>query len=400
MRAQSRLTIDLSIIQDNYRYTQSLLGESCVAAGVVKANAYGLGVEHVVPALEAEGCPLFFVATPLEGQTLRAITAKPIALLNPYLDDETAQFITAHNLMPVLNSLEDLSIWAAHCAQTNTRHKCVIQLDTGMRRVGLNLADIQALHGARSLWRSMDVHIIMSHFASADELSSAFTKRQYAHFCEALKALSEDIASTALQCLSNSAGTIQDRDYHFDLVRPGRTLAGMQPIPAAPNPNIQSPVTMEGRVLQFIDVKAGESIGYNETYRAEANMRVATISMGYADGVRRGLSNIGHLMFEGHMLPITGRVSMDMVMVQIDHLGDKAPQRGDWVQYLNATQTPDHIAGLIGTNGYEILTGLGKRAERIYIERCKDIKTIDIPSHLKPKNSPKSDIVETLSKTA
>lgn len=387
MTPQSRLTIDLSTLKRNYLKLQSFVGTKCAVAGVVKANAYGLGVHHIVPALDAAGCPLYFTATPHEALEVRTITDKPIAALSTILEEETCRILHENNIMPVLNTIEDITIWHNWCAAHNVTPPAFLQFDTGMRRVGLSFNDVKYLSLHSDLLKRVNIYALMSHFVSADDVSSPLSHVQDHLFKDILSLLPQSLVNGAKKCLSNSAGTALNSDYHYDIVRPGKSVFGLQAIENYEEaPIFESPVSLEARVLQIIAVKKGDTIGYNETFIADKDMRIATISMGYADGVRRALSSKGHFLFDGKKLPIRGRVSMDMTMVQIDHLEDHAPRRGDWVAFLNKEQTPDDIAKIIGTNGYEILTGLGKRAERLYIETSSNIKHVSVPEQ-KDKNS-------------
>jgi alanine racemase len=377
MNPQARLTIDLSVLKRNYMKLQAHVGAACAVAGVVKANAYGLGVENIMPALEEVGCPIYFTATPREALEVRALTDKHVAALNVIMEEETCKVFTDNNIMPVLNTIEDITIWHDWCVREGVMPPAFLQFDTGMRRVGLSYDDVKYLSEKTELLQSLNIYALMSHFASADDTKSALNQKQGDLFKEMLSLLPQDMVSKAKKCLCNSAGTALNSDYHYDIVRPGKSVFGLQAIENFEDaPLFESPVTLEARVLQILDVKKGDTIGYNETFTAEEDMRIATISMGYADGVRRHLSGKGHFLFNGEKLPIRGRVSMDMTMVQIDHLGERAPKRGDYVAFLNKQQTPDDIAKIVGTNGYEILTGLGKRAQRLYIETGNKIKHV------------------------
>lgn len=369
MRHQSRLIIDLSAIAHNYNKIKHYVGEHCDVGAVVKANAYGLGVEHIIPTLEQLGCRQFYVATPAEGYDARQITNTNVAILNPYLDYETAAFLVEHDLTPCLNTLDQIITWNDICQAKDVRAKAFIQLDTGMRRVGLSLEELSRLSTDINELSHLNIDTIMTHFASADDPASPMTATQDDTFKSMLDVLPYHIVANAKICVANSAATALSNEYHYNSVRPGKSLFGLKAIEEFDKScSFKSPITLEARVIQVLDVKAGEPIGYNETYTALDNMKIATISLGYADGLRRHLSNKGWLLFEGQKLPIVGRVSMDMVMVRIDHLGQTQPKLGDWVQFLNDAQTPDDIARLIGTNGYEILTGLGRRASRIYLD--------------------------------
>lgn len=350
--ATSRLTIDLGAVAANYtRLSQTLT--SGQAAGVVKANAYGLGVDLVAPVLDRLGCPFFFVATLDEAVTLRGLTQKPIAVLGSYLPGNEATY-TAHGLTPVMNSAADIT-------QTSFTGDAIWHIDTGMNRLGLRPEDVPALLNAHASLPFM----LMTHFACADERGHALTQAQGMKFMEIaaqVRARKPDLKIS----MCNSSALFMNPDWHNDLVRPGMALYGLNPTPDLPNP-MRRTVTLEARLLQIKPVMAGETVGYAASHTMTRNGRIGITGIGYADGLPRSGSNRAKFYWQGQPCPVLGRISMDLIAVDLSHLPDEAVRTGDWLEILGPHQSPDQLAADCGTIGYEILTSLGQRSERIVI---------------------------------
>ncbi|WP_406736402.1 alanine racemase [Thioclava sp. GXIMD4215] len=345
--ASSLLHIDLDAIASNWKALDAKSGPATQTAAVVKADSYGLGADRVARTLLRQGAKTFFVALAEEGAKLRqAIGDGPeIFILSGHMAGD-CDMIADLDLTPVLNSPEQVK-----------RHMDVlpeatfgIQLDTGMNRLGLEDADWRAL--APSLLEKSP-SLIMSHLACSDEPHTGMNERQLAEFTRMTD-------GTGLRrSLSATGGLLYGKDYHFDLVRPGIGLYGGRPyIDATPV------VTLSLPVIQTRIVEAGETVGYGNTWQAERRSHVATVSAGYADGISRRLSNNATLWAGDTACPLIGRVSMDLITVDITDL-DGTPEEMD---LLNAHQGVDALADLIGTIGYEVLTSLGARYQRRYSE--------------------------------
>ncbi|MCZ8278254.1 MAG: alanine racemase [Acetobacteraceae bacterium] len=356
MDPSALLRIDLGAIAENWR-ALALRAAPGVVAGVVKANAYGLGAAQVAPALYAAGCRHFFVAHLSEGMALRAaLGAGPmIAVLNgfaPGADEEAA-------LMPVLNSLGDVLAHAAAGRSAGRTRPALLHLDTGMARLGLDAGEQARLAADHSLLAGLDLLYVMSHLACADEPDHPLNAEQAARFARACARLPKLPRSFA-----NSSGLFLGADYASDLARPGCALYGINPTPGAANP-MRQVVRLEAPILQIRDIPAGASVGYGASFVAARPSRIATIAVGYADGYLRCLSGQGVAAYRDMILPMVGRVSMDLITLDVTDALGITP--GEAVQLIGgAAPSPDDLAARAGTIGYEILTSLGDRYRRDY----------------------------------
>ncbi|MDQ0504526.1 alanine racemase [Xanthobacter agilis] len=359
-RAGAVLTINLDAITQNWRALAARVAPA-VCAAVVKADAYGLGAREVARALSAAGCRTFFVAHLDEGIALRHILPSPtrIAVLHGPMPGTEADF-TAHHLLPVLNSLEQVAGFAAHAHHLGRKLPAVVQSDTGMSRFGLTLSELTSLVAADAL-EGLDVVLHMSHLACADTPDHPANGAQRQAFLAARRLLPGVPAS-----LSASSAIFLGGDFHFDLVRPGAALYGIAPQAGAPNP-LRPVVRLEGRVVQLRQAAAGTPVGYGHTATTPTAARLATVGMGYADGFLRSLSNTGAAWHRGTRLPLIGRVSMDSIILDISALPDGTLSPGDAVDLIGPDQDLDALARAAGTIGYELLTSLGARYARRYL---------------------------------
>lgn len=348
--ASSVLTVDLGAIQNNYAKIKSLVLPPCKTTAVVKANAYGLGVEAVAKALNEANVRTYFVATIDEAIELRKYTDRKIAVLNGFFRGAEKEYLE-HDIIPVLCSLDEIDRW------TYTR-KCFWQVDTGMNRLGLRPEEFDKAF-ERAHYQPA---FIMSHLACADEPGHLKNNEQR----KALAAIHRKYPLMRYS-LANSSGIFLGQEYHFDLVRPGMALYGLNPTPETHNP-MQNVATLETRVLQIHEAKADQTAGYGATFKFAHNTKLATVSLGYADGFFRTGSNRAKLYWQGHALPIVGRVSMDLIIVDISHIPVNVipPYEGDFLEVIGPSQSADALALDLGTIGYEVLTSLSRRSHRIY----------------------------------
>ncbi|MEM7016140.1 MAG: alanine racemase [Pseudomonadota bacterium] len=357
---QGELRIDLNAISNNYLWLKSL-AEPATCSAVVKANAYGLGLDQVAPALKNAGCQVFFIATLAEGVRLRQLLADiDIYILNGLMPEQAALF-TEFNLMPVLNDLAQVRAWVAHCRLNQQQYPAAIHLDTGMNRLGLSAKEVEALLPNVGMLEAMQVKYWMSHLACSTESSNPMNAEQLTRFTALLEQLPPAPAS-----LSNSAGILLGKSYHFDLVRPGLALYGGnpwdQPAPLSPVVRLLAPI------LQVREVKSPATIGYDATYKVEKPMRVAAIAAGYADGFGSFFSNRGYAMIDGEKAPFLGRVSMDSMMLDVTHIPVDKTRPGTRVELIGPQHTINTGANTAGILSYEMLTGLGARYRKIYLE--------------------------------
>ncbi|WP_210106444.1 alanine racemase [Neorhizobium galegae] len=354
------LTIDLSALKRNYRRIATTVSPA-KAAAVVKADAYGLGAQVVAPALYAEGCRDFFVAQYAEAVILRPLLPRDAALyvLNG-LQPGTEEDCAARGIVPVLNSLEQVMRWRAAAGLVGERLKALLQFDTGMSRLGMASVEAEALAIDPALLSGIDILYIMSHLACADEAEDPHNASQ----AEMMRRFSSIFPGVPV-CFGNSAGAFLGESYRGALVRPGIALYGARPTDILERP-MEPVVTIEARVIQARTVPAGTAVGYSATYVTDSERTLATVALGYADGLPRTLSNRGALFFKGHRLPIVGRVSMDSTIIDISDLEPGMLALGSLVEFIGQHQTLEEVAETAGTISWEILTGLGHRYFRQY----------------------------------
>ena len=355
------LSIDLGAIVANWR----LLAEKAApaeCAAVVKADAYGLGVGAVAPALAAAGCGTFFVATVEEAVSLRQMLGgEPsiVALHGPATPEE-ADALRGGNAIPVLNSLPQVATWTRAAKLAETPLACALHVDTGMNRLGLTGGEVATLGTDRSLLAGADVRLLMSHLACAEDAANKMNRRQLVAFLQRIAPL-----PPAPQSLANSAGIFLGTGYHFELVRPGIALYGANPVLSGPNPMAEV-VHLQGKIVQVRRVDSGDSVGYGAAFSVPSPARIATVAAGYADGYLRSLGGGAAAMVEGVRAPVVGRVSMDLITLDVTAVPEELAQPGARVSLIGGGIGLDEVAAAAGTISYEILTSLGSRYRRQY----------------------------------
>lgn len=356
----SILEVNLDAIAENYRRLKAY-APTAETAGVVKADGYGLGAEAVAGRLYHEGCRVFFVASVDEAMTLRPVLPADarIAVLNGYAAGDTETFIE-NRLVPVLNDPEQVERRVADCHRLDQALPAFLHVDTGMNRLGLTAPELSKLAAEGDRFEGPHWLAVMSHMACADTPEHPLNQQQLARFQDARRQLPAMPAS-----LSNSAAVLTNTAYHFDLTRPGIALYGGEAVLATANP-MQPTVRLLARVLQVRTVAAGDTIGYGASFTAATPRRVATIAAGYADGYLRAASNTAEVAVNGRLVPVVGRVSMDMHAIDITDLGEETLRAGDLVEVFGPDQWVDATAEKSGTIPHEFLTRLGKRYHRRY----------------------------------
>ena len=360
-RAGSLLTIDLDAVRANYRLLRERAG-GAVVAGVMKADAYGLGMAHVAPALAREGCHVFFTAHLDEGMRLRPLVPADsrIYVLHGPMPGTAADFVE-HGLVPVLNDAGQVREWTALGRALGRRLAAALQVDTGMSRMGMSADDLASLGDPSDWLAGIDAQLLMSHLACADDPAHPMNAGQRARF-EALRARFPLLPAS----LANSSAVFLGPDFHYDLVRPGAALYGINPQPGHPNP-LRQAVALEARIVQVRTIGAGDVVGYGARYTAAGTRRIATISIGYADGWLRALSGRGYAFVDGVRVPVAGTVSMDSITLDVTGLPEARIAPGQPVELLGEHQHVDEVAAQAGTIGYEVLTRLGGRFHRRYV---------------------------------
>ena len=345
--APAVLNVDLDALARNYRTLGAVSGAP--VNPVVKADGYGLGAAAVTQRLMAEGARTFFVARAAEGVRLReAIGPEPVIYI---LDGcpggsqgDGAAMLKASNLRPVINQPAQLQAWRAAGGGA-----CGLQIDTGMNRLGFRVEDApEPFEG---------LELVMTHLACADEPSNPLNRAQRDAYAAAAARYPGVTRSFA-----NSGGCFLGPDFAFDVVRPGICLYGGGP-EGRPHDRIAPVASLIAQAVQVRDVPAGETVGYSQGYRAERPMRVATVGAGYADGVLRSYSPRGQVFIAGELRPIIGRVSMDVLAVDVTGLDVKA---GDPVEIFGTNRLIDDAAAAAGTISYELLTSITPRVPRVY----------------------------------
>ena len=357
------LTIDLSAIEANWR----ALGRRAMpaeCAAVVKANGYGLGAEPVAKRLARAGCKSFFVADLAEARRLRAaIPDQAIYVLDGLLPNTAAGFAEV-KARPVIGSMVELAEWDAFCSAQGWHGGAALHVDTGMNRLGVSIDDAAAL-APRIRAENHGITLLMSHLACADAPDNPLNQKQMALFRE-VRLLYRGIPAS----IAASSGIFLGNAAHCDMVRPGAALYGVNPTPGKANP-MQPVAELKARVLTVRTVGKGETIGYGGVWTARHAARIAIVAAGYGDGYLRSASATDEapgsdVMVAGKRCPLAGRISMDLMAVDISALPDKTVRRGDLVTLIGDDVTVDDVANKAGTIGYEVLTGLGRRYHRVY----------------------------------
>jgi len=338
------LTIDLDAITANWRALDAMSGGE--TAAVVKADAYGLGVDRVARVLARAGARHFFVAIAEEGVALRQVLGPDVAIhvFSGHMPGD-ADMIGDMDLVPMINSLDQM----IRHAEALPGHPFGVQLDSGMNRLGMEPSEWDAV---RQIALAQNPVMLMSHLACADEPDQAMNAQQLAAF----RAMTDD--TDVPRCFANTGGILLGSDYHFDLARPGIGIYGGRPYTDA-----RPVVTLDIPVIQCRDIAPGETVGYGCDFTAPRAMRIATVAAGYADGILRAMGPKTSLWDGDTPCPVTGRISMDLIGVDITDLG-RDPSH---LQLLGPHQGIDVLADNAGTIGYEILTSLGARYMRRYI---------------------------------
>ncbi|MCO5730786.1 alanine racemase [Rhizobium sp. SSA_523] len=365
-----RLTVNLAALADNWRDLARRSGRARTAA-VVKADAYGLGIEDCGETLYRAGARDFFVAAASEGETLRAYAPEArIFVLSGIWPGQERTFFD-NDLVPVLASEEQLAFWMSVLSERGP-YPCALQVDTGFNRLGLSVDEALALAEDVSRPTSFDPVLVLSHLHSGDTHESDGNRRQLDLF-RTVSAAYEGIEAS----LSASAGIFLGPQYHFDLTRPGIALYGGKAVTGMDNP-MRPVATAQARIVQLREAKAGETVSYGGSHRLTRDSRLAIAAVGYADGYLRNLSGAGVPLrsqipagacgfIAGRPVPVTGRITMDLTIFDVTDLPAGAVRAGDYIELFGDNLALDDVAAAAGTIGYELLTALGLRYERRWL---------------------------------
>lgn len=360
-----RVTIDLEAIARNWRDLKNRLAETTECAAAIKADAYGMGQAEAGQALFDAGCRTFFVAVPAEAIALRqTLPDAVIYALNGLLPGSLSHYLE-HRIRPVLGSHAELVEWIAVCKSAGRTFEAAVHVDTGIHRLGLSPAEFSAALSDADLMGPFVPSLLMSHLACGSTPSHIMNHHQL----ELFRDLTTPHAHIQ-RSLANSAGVLMGPEYHFDLVRPGIALYGGQAIENAPNP--MTPVAkVEARIMIVRDVPEGDTIGYGAKQTARRPLKNAVVAAGYADGLLRAAGSTddrpgGFAIICGYKAPILGRISMDMITLDVTDIPDHLVKRGAYVEMMGPNVAAADLAAYANTIDYEYLTSLGQRFERIY----------------------------------
>ena len=352
------LTIDLAELKRNWQRLKSRLNSADCGA-VIKAEAYGLGAGRAIVQLCQAGCTEFFVALIDEGVYLRKVLCDVGLKANIHIlggPMAAGQTLEEFNLIPVLNSLVDIAFWK----EKHPQAPADIHIDTGMARLGLSPSEVEMLQKEPQRIKGLNISYVISHLACSEDFKTTMNADQLKSFHQALTLFPGCKAS-----LANSSGIFLGDKYFFNLARPGAALYGINPTPGKPNPMGQV-IRLQGKILQVREVNAPQTVGYGATHQIKGQGLIATVGVGYADGYPRSLSNRGFGFLGGVQVPIVGRVSMDLTTFDVSNVPEQLAHPGALIDLIGPIIPVDDVADAAGTIGYELLTSLGHRYQRIY----------------------------------
>jgi alanine racemase len=363
--APSHLLIDLDALAANWRTLRDRANEGAAraveCAAAVKADAYGLGLARVAPTLAAAGCRRFFVAHPGEALELRVLLPEAeVHVLHGPMGTEVRE-LSAHRIVPVLNDLGQIARWQAEARRLGRMLDAVLHVDSGMNRLGLPEVEVARLEAEPERLAGLSVVCVMSHLSTADEPARPEARAQLARF----RAVAPRLPAARLS-LANSAGTWLGPEFAFDIVRPGISLYGGRPFTSGPNPMAEV-VRLRAGILQVRQIDAPGAVGYGATHSVTPGTRVATAAAGYADGFLRAAGRRRTAMLGGMPVPIVGRVSMDLITLDVTGVPEELARPGATLDLIGGGIALDDAAEAAGTISYELLTSLGGRYARHYL---------------------------------
>lgn len=350
---QSVLTIDLNALRENYRFLKSEAPKS-VAAAVVKNNAYGLGIERVVPVLIEEGCNNFFVALAIEGEQVRKIAPNANIYVLQGIGNDSLDLFHTYKLTPVISTPQMLKFWMENKIEGISP---ILNVETGLNRLGFRKKDIERL----SEEEKNEFSYLLSHLSCADEPYHFMNRHQIETFDE-IKKLFPKLKAT----LSASDGLFLGGEFQKDMVRLGAAMYGLNTSPDRQN-KMKTVLYLKAPVLQIVEASEGEYVGYGASYRTKKKMKIAIVSIGYADGLPRSLAGRGRVFFKDFEIRLIGRLSMDNLMCDVTDIDEL--KEGMFVDVLNHHYTADDMGHDAGTIGYEILNGICKSGRVRIVEK-------------------------------
>jgi alanine racemase len=355
----SVLEIDTAAIVHNYRTLRQLLPNRQCGA-VLKADAYGFGLQATAPLLHHQGCQHFFIAHIEEGISLRKYLKTPSIYVLSGLLPNTEDYLIEHALTPILNDFQMVKNWAKKSQQVGKKLGCAIHIDTGMRRNGFDTPDLDKLFASPHLLENLDIQFIMSHLVSSHDPYDPLNNQQQTLFDKLRAKFPQTKAS-----LADTGGIYLPPAFHYDLIRPGKGLFGLFTPPEGAVP-LQPCLRLLGRILQLRTASKGESVGYGATHTLTRPSKLATIGVGFADGYDLRFSNNAFVSFGEFKAPVVGRISMDYTVIDVTDAPESLCYVGGWAELVNPTTTLDTLAKSINTISRELSTGFTARVTRVY----------------------------------
>lgn len=358
---KSTLEIDLNQVVENYNTIKSKVAEDIDVAAVVKANSYGLGAKQISKKLYSIGCRSFYVIYLEEALEIKnELAGAKIYVLNG-VQKASMETIHRNGFIPVLNDLYQIELWNGYAKKLGKYLPAAIMVDTGMTRLGLSEHSVTRIAQNPDFTDYLDIEYILSHLACASKESHPLNRKQLEMFSNSMKLLEYEKGS-----LCNSSGVLLGKEFHFNQVRPGCSLYGINPMDDGSS-IFKQVATLKAEVVQIHNIKSDLPVSYNSTYIAKKGDRIATLLCGYADGYSRQLSNKGKAFYKGYKLPVVGTVTMDYIMVDATAVPEGLLSEMNYVELLGANVTVDEVAKLANSIGYEVLTSLGKgRFNKVY----------------------------------
>lgn len=354
------ITVDLDALEANFRFCRGKLQPASCAA-VVKANAYGLGIRRIAPALWHAGCSQFFTATFREGITLRSLLPDAEVFILEGVTEVSLDAFCEHDLVPVLISPAQGRLWAARARRSGHPLPAIIHIDTGMTRLGLGEPELHQLLQNREDLDWLETRYVMTHYACADDSGADKTRRQLEQFDRLRKLL-----PPAPTSVGNSAGGLLGKPWSGDMARIGIALFGGNPY-VDETLSLEPVLRVQSRILQLREIEPGTTVGYGATHEVGSNTLIATVGTGYADGYPWSLGNKGVAAVGGHRVPVVGRVSMDLITLDVTGVPPELVQPGRMVDLIGPDISLEEVADRAGTINYEILTRLSQRARRNFV---------------------------------
>lgn len=348
----SFIKINLTNLAHNYNYLKNIVGPKVTCAAAVKANAYGIGDQQVVETLSKQGCNDFFVAHIEEALNLRKFTKANIYCLHGVLNMQESELLVRNNIIPILNTAKQCQIYNDYAKTQEKKLPAILNFDTGMGRLGIS-------PNAKIEIENIDIAYIMSHLACADESEHEQNHIQLSEF-KKLKNIFPGHKFT----LANSAGIFLGQDYHFDLVRPGAALYGIETNSKYP---VLPVVSVYAKIMQIRTLEYDMHVGYGASALMPKGSVALIAEYGYADGYPRSLSNKAYCYYQGHYLKIMGKVSMDLIIIDATNLPEALLAEITHVELLGENIKLADLAAQVDTIGYEILTSLSKRAKKLFM---------------------------------